>query len=242
MHFSETRKNLIHISSTLQYSNNFESAIEDELAGVFRDPSTELEQIHEKLKDFSLNDKIVKYALGDAGDQINQLYGHSATLDYYLIFLGLEVPLGGHDWLNNDEDLLYWYKKKIHLTNYGKIAVRHKFKSIYIFKVKVAEACQRWLFKKWRFFSEELKNNDADILREQISSVKNARLIIDTDVLRKIFEFNSKDFFYDKNVIDFLSGYDFEIEKFEAHLKDNISQFGCDYRKRLDNCYELIFA
>lgn len=242
MLFTDLKKILLHISSTLQYTNNFEGAIEDELNNVLRDPSVELEQIHEKLKDFSLNDKIVKYVLGESGDKIKQIYGHSATLDYYLIFLGFEVPVGGIDWLKNDEDLLLWYKKKIHNTNYGRIAIRHKFESIYTFKVKVAEACQRWLFSKWRFFSEELKNNDVSVIREQISSVKNARLIIDTEVLRKIFEFNSKDFFYDKSVIDFLQGYNFEIEKFEDHLKDNISQFGCDYRKRLDNCYELIFA
>jgi hypothetical protein len=242
MQFLEVKHILIHISSTLRYSNSFESAIEDELTSVLRDPSIELEEIHQKLKDANLNDKIVKYALNTSGDQLKQLYGYSAVLDYYLIFLGFKIPLGGVDWLNNDEDLLLWYKKKIHNTNYGRIAIRHKFDSIYTFKVLVAEACQRWLFSKWRFFSEELKNNDVIIIREQISSVKNARLIIDTNTLKKIFEFNSKDFFYDKNVIDFLSGYNFEIEQFENHLKDNISTFGCDYRKRLDNCYELIFA
>lgn len=243
MNFTILKSTLLNILDELQLKRNVQDAICHELDGNLVDPSEELDLLHAKLKENNLNDKLIKSVLCN-GVPINQLYGHAAILDYYLIFLGLTVPVGGYDFLKSDNDLMRWYKLKIHNTAYGRIAIKHLFGSTFIFKSKVAEAAEKWLFSKWIFFTDDqmLADKDALLLRNQICTIKNARLIIDMDLLKKIFEFNTKDFFYNTEIIEFLNGYNFDIKKFEENLMDNIAYIGCEHRKRLDNCYELIFS
>ena len=242
MNVYELKEKLTQFAEELNLNHSIIDAINSEVQGNERDPNADLELLHQKIKANNLNDREVKNILY-LENKTNVLYGHSCIIDYYLIFLGFEVPVGGYDWLNSDADLIHWYKLRIHNTKYGRVALRAKFGTIYDFKVKVAEACQRWLFSSWRIFNEQdIKHADITMLKNQISTVKNARLIIDLSILQKIFEFSTKDFLYNTEIINFLTGYDFDIKKFEENLVKNIIEFGCEYRKRLDDCFELIFS
>ena len=66
--------------------------------------------------------------------------------------------------------------------------------------------------------------------------------MLDLKLLKKIFEFDVKDFFYNTEIMDVISGYDFDIKIFEENLLKNIEFIGCEHRRRLDDCYELIFS
>lgn len=242
MNVHELREKLIQFTVELNLNHTIIDAINFEVQGIDRDPNADLELLHQKIKENNLGDREIKNILY-LENKTNLLYGHSCIIDYYLIFLGFDVPVGGYDWLNDDNDLIHWYKLRIHNTKYGRVALRAKFGTIYDFKVKVAEACQRWLFSSWRIFNDqEIKHADITLLKNQISTVKNARLIIDLSILKKIFEFNTKDFLYNSEIIGFLTNYNFDISKFEENLIKNINDFGCEYRKRLDDCFELIFS
>ena len=243
MKFTILKQTLFDILTEMSQMKTVQEMIQFELDGNSINPNVDLDNFHAKLKERNLTDKLIKSVLKNNAP-INQLYGHSALLDYYMIFLGFQIPIGGYDWLKTDDDLMLNYKNRVHTTSYGKIAIKHLYGSNYFFKVKVAEAVERWLFSKWKFFPDEqaLKPADALLLRAQICSIKNARLVIDLALLKKIFEFNSKDFFYNKEIIEFLSSYRFEIQKFEENLVENITYIGCEYRRRLDDCYELIFS
>lgn len=213
----------------------FADIIQSEIDGKTHDPSLDLDALHNALRENNISDKQVKHVLRQLSNN-DHIYNNTALLDYYLIFLGFDVKIG-QGWLDSDEALMSWYKKRIHDTNYGKIALKHRYGSTYHFKLEVAQAVERWLFNKWKFVPQ-----DNTQLRHQICCIKNARLVIDIALLKKIFEFNCKDILYNKEIIDFLNSYKFEIQKFETNLLQEIEEIGCEYRRRLDDCYELIFS
>lgn len=239
MKFIILKETLKRIVDELCLNSDIEKTILEELNGKNCNPSNDLDQLHAKIKENNLNDKIVKSILYQNQNDIEQLCGYAAILDYYLIFLGFSIPIIGID-LNSDTKILDYYKKRIHQTNYGRIIIKHKYESTYLFKTKVAQVSENWLFEKW--FGKDITNENVILLRKNISVIKNARLIIDISVLKKIFEFNLKDFTYNKEVLDFIRYYNFEITQFEKELTKNIEFLGCEYRKRLDDCYELIFS
>ena len=245
MKFSALRDAIFGAINELGLTDSFETAISNEVNGKRYDPGHELDLLHSKLKEKKLSDKFVKEMLSNGVlNRANSLTGHYALLDFYLIFLGFKIPIGGVDWLKDDDDLLHWYKHRVHVTNYGKLAIKHKFGSAYLFKTQVAKACENWLFKKVIFSNHPNYLNDQQLLslKKQISVIKNARLVLDLKLLKKIFEFDVKDFFYNTEIMDVISGYDFDIKIFEENLLKNIEFIGCEHRRRLDDCYELIFS
>lgn len=243
MTFLELRDILFKAIVDIEKPQTIQEVISDEINGKTYNPAADLDMLHTKLKELAVSDKLVKFVLHNDVSKIDQLYGNYAILDYYMIFLGFTFPVGGVDWLTKEDELRHWYKVRIHQTNYGRIAIKHLFGSIYEFKIRVAQVCENWLFSQWKFFVEDETNKvQIDLLKKQICSVKNARLTIDANVIKDIFEFKSKDFAYKQDILNFLNQYNFEIAEFEKALIVSIEIFGAEYRKRLDNCYELIFT
>lgn len=240
--FKTIKEALFNTLDELNQTTKLQAIIKGEIGGKISDPSRDLDMIHSSLKSKDISDKLVKNVLKHSNSNVKELFNVSASLDYYLIFLGFNVEIG-NGWLDSDKNLMYWYKAEIHDTNYGKIILKHKYGSIYHFKLEVAQAVERWFFAKWKFIpTGTMKQQEMIQLRQQICCIKNARLIIDISLLKKIFEFSLKDFFYNREIIDFLSSYKFEIDKFEKTLVNQIEEIGCEHRRRLDDCYELIFS
>lgn len=58
--------------------------------------------MHKTVKENGLGDRIIKNDLKD----LSNIEGKSGVLDYYLIFLGYNVNMGGKNWLNDRHDLI----------------------------------------------------------------------------------------------------------------------------------------